>query len=171
MAGKFWYPHHWSDFAHTAFKAVDGDHDSHGLSPDFIGRQEDRDRYLEDFLGNIPLPLIDFHWHGTVTNAEATPPFQVWQLTQVCSWTVIAGTVGTVNCTFTVYVDGTAVQAFILPAGDTTIGWQPFYLTLNQGDVVSVVPTLSAGSGQHGPEDVRVELATQPPSQGVSGVE
>ena len=75
--GKFAYPEHFSDFAHTAFKAVDGDHDSHGLSPDFISRLEDRDRYLEDFLSSGGLGGFTFEFIGplviSISNALPAP--------------------------------------------------------------------------------------------------
>lgn len=51
--GTFWYPFHWSDLAPDAFVQAPADHDSHGFGSDFVARQEDRDRALEDYLNNL----------------------------------------------------------------------------------------------------------------------
>lgn len=70
--GRFFYPTHWSDDAPTAFTAVDGDHDSHGFSPSFVARMEDRDRYLEDFLGG-GLGGFTFNFTGALAISVSDP--------------------------------------------------------------------------------------------------
>ena len=77
MPGRFFFPDHWSDFEQTAFKPSDGDHDSHGFSPSFVARMEDRDRYLEDAMNAGGLGGFTFEFVGpliiSVSNALPAP--------------------------------------------------------------------------------------------------
>lgn len=120
--GKFAYPSHWNEDATVAFKAVDGDHDSHGFSPDFIARQEDRDRYLEDFLANSSGGFT-FNFVGPLANGVS----DLLPFTQSTTYRGIMLTLRVASASagnvLSVLLDGVVQATTTFPAGQNTYNW------------------------------------------------
>lgn len=113
-------------------KNVEPDHDAHGFSDLFVAEQDDRDRYLEDYLDQLTSgapPVFDFP--GPVV-VSVTDLFPFTSARSFSTAYLTAQSTGT--ATVAIYKNGVQVgSSFNMPAA-TTATSVPFALSVVAGD-------------------------------------
>ena len=139
----FRYPSHWQELADLAFAPTVEEHDKHGFAQLFTALQEDRDRYLEDYLDNITAgapPIFDFPGPVVISvtdlfTATSTRSYSTAYLTAVASGTATIG----------IYKNGSLVgSTFNMPAA-TTATSVPFGVATSPGDYLQARVTAAGG--------------------------
>lgn len=156
VAGKFWFPTHWPELGSNAFADSGPEHDEHGFSADFLARQDDRDKALEDYLNTLPAPASGVQGDFMLAYSNTSIPGTGAGTQPVWVADTSAGTSVTLNASGQFVINAAGwyhLSLFMWLANDTGGGgYRQIQMTIPRGSgtewtLIEVRPPVPASSG------------------------